>query len=202
MARKGAKISAKRAQKYDTRKEYTPEKKKDRRAAREKRRKKREEQREEKPQKPPKKSKKPQEPRQPQEPPRVEEPPLEIDYLIEQIWQKIDEIAGLQIPKYSNAVSAICSAGFSDFLQHIDKDNPEVASALASCLTDPVLNRSFYDSEQTEEAKQWADGLRSLANHLNSRQISDLAEAVAQYEDAEGAENVWEDLPTANNFFL
>lgn len=191
------KIAAKRAESYRPKEGYSPEKKKDRRAAREKRKKKREERRAAEP---PKKQKKP--PRK-EQPPKPQAPPPEVDYLIEQLYQKIDDIAGTQIPKYSNAVSSICSAGVSDFLQTVDRDNPDLPKALSNCLTDPILNRSFYDSEQTEEAKLWADSLRALGQHLQSKDITDLANEIADFEDTDAEE--WLDFEggsMSNSMFL
>ena len=186
MARAKAKLSQKRAGKKFPNAEYTPEKKKDRKRAREKRREKRE-RRKEKPREEPK----------PPTPDR-EEPPAEIDFLIDRIYDKIDDIAGKMIPNISDAVSEICRSAFADFLSQVTEDMKGLAQALRDILTDPLLNQDIYDSDQIQVAESWSQELSSIANHLKSEQLSQLAEQVADVEEITDEE--WLDIPEENDF--
>ena len=153
MARRSANIKQKRAEKYTEKPGYSPEKKKDRKKARQRRKEKKEKQKQkqeaQKPQKPPKKQQAPKPPK--------EEAPLEADFLIDMLYAKIDAIDGVPIPKYSKPVSKICRKALDDFLNDVNINDSQVIDVLKETLTDPLLNRSIYESEQVQEAKQWAE---------------------------------------------
>ena len=206
MARAKAKLSQKRAGKKFPNAEYTPEKKKDRKRAREKRREKRKRSKEPKPKEEPRPKEEPK--KEPEKPPQQREPeahttdfeeaPDEVEYLIDKIYELIDEIADKLIPNISDKVSAICRKAFASFCEEVSEDMNGLTSALRSILADPLLHYDHYDSDDIQQAKAFAEELNALASHLKSEQLNDFAKDLADFENITDEE--WEDVPTSGDF--
>ena len=122
-------------------------------------------------------------------PVEIETTPVELvmneyDVLVELIENRLYQMPDMPIEMYSKAASAIVRNAFNDFKSKtIQTKSEEACASMRSILEDELFNKTYFDSEQVNDARSLASDIRSFAEYIKNEELKQVSDEVASQDE-------------------